>query len=271
MERSPLVSVVIPVHNGERYLGEAIESVLAQTYRPIDLVIVDDGSVDGSAAVCKRFAGIRYIFQPHTGAAAARNRGVDAANGALLSFLDADDLWSPEKLVRQIAVLDADPQLDMVFGYVRQFHSPELDAQGKAKIDGDGTVLAGHVGGALLIWRASFIRVGPFTTEWRVGEFIDWFARARELGLRHVTIPDVTLLRRLHTGNMMVRERNSRADYARILKAALDRRRTMGPPGGAQGSPVPEPQRAARPATSEELGDRDEGELPAQTIQEHTD
>ncbi len=271
MERSPLVSVVIPVHNGERYLGEAIESVLAQTYRPIDLVIVNDGSVDASAAVCNRFTGLRYVFQSHTGAAAARNRGVEAANGALLSFLDADDLWSPGKLARQVAALDADPQLDMVFGYVRQFHSPELDAQVKARIAGDGTILAGHVAGTLLIRRASFLRVGPFTTEWGVGEFIDWFARARELGLRQFTIPEVTLLRRLHTGNLMVRERNSTADYARILKASLDRRRAGGPPGRAQALPVPEPERATRPAASEELGDRDEGELPGKTIQEQAD
>ncbi len=270
MERSQLVSVIIPVHNSERYLGEAIESVLAQSYRPIELVIVDDGSVDASSTVCKRFTGIRYLYQSRAGAAAARNRGVDAANGALLSFLDADDLWVPEKLARQIAAFDADPELDMVLGHVRQFHSPELDAQARARIAGDGTVLAGHVG-TLLIRRASFLRVGPFSTEWRVGEFIDWFARARDLGLTHVTIPDVTLLRRLHTRNMMVRERHSTADYARILKASLDRRRTDGPPGLAQASPVPEPERAARPATSEELGDRDEGELPTQTIQEHAD
>ena len=248
MTLSPLVSAIIPVHNGERYLGEAVESVLAQTYRPIELVIVDDGSVDASAAVCKRFTGIRYLYQPRAGAAAARNRGVEAAGGALLSFLDADDLWVPEKLARQVAVLDADPRLDMVLGYVRQFHSPELDAQATARIAGDGTVLAGHVG-TLLIRRAPFLRVGPFTTEWRVGEFIDWFARARELGLTHLTIPDVTLLRRLHTRNMMVRERHSTGDYARILKAALDRRRAAGPAGGEPPSPVPEPERP--PASSE--------------------
>jgi glycosyltransferase involved in cell wall biosynthesis len=264
MNPSPLVSAIIPVHNGERYLGEAIESVLAQTYRPIDLVVVDDGSVDASAVVCKRFSGIRYIYQSRAGAAAARNRGVEAASGALLSFLDADDLWVPEKLARQIAALDADPRLDMVLGYVRQFHSQEMDAQAKARIAGDGTVLAGHVG-TLLIRRASFLRVGPFTTEWRVGEFIDWFARTRELGLRQVTIPEVTLLRRLHTRNMMVRERHSTGDYTRILKAALDRRRAGGPAGRDQLSPVPEPERPAQPAISEQLGDRDAGELPAKT------
>lgn len=236
MNSAPLVSAIIPVHNGERYLREAIESILAQTYRPIELVVVDDGSVDRSAAICQRFAGIRYVYQPRAGAAAARNRGVNAATGALLSFLDADDLWVREKLVRQVAALEAAPDMDMVLSHVRQFHSPELDPQAKARIAGDGAVLAGHVG-TLLIRRPSFLRVGPFTTEWRVGEFIDWFARATELGLRQVTLPEVTLLRRLHTRNMMVRERHSTGDYARILKAALDRRRAAGPGDGTPPSP----------------------------------
>lgn len=270
MNPPPLVSAIIPVHNSERYLGEAIESVLAQTYRPIELVIVDDGSVDATAAVCQRFPGIRYIHQSQAGAAAARNRGVEAASGALLSFLDADDLWVPEKLARQTALLDADPRLDMVLGRVRQFHSPELDLEAKTRIAGDGTVLAGHVG-TLLIRRASFLRVGPFTTEWRVGEFIDWFARTRELGLAHVTLPEVTLLRRLHTRNMMVRERHSTGDYARIVKAALDRRRAAGAAGREPASLVPGPERPPRPATSEQLGDRDEGQHPAKTFQERTD
>ena len=231
MEPGPLVSVVIPVHNGERYLGDAIDSVLAQRHRPIEIVVVDDGSADASAAVCARVTGIRYVYQSRAGAAAARNRGVEISTGALLAFLDADDLWLPDKLSCQIAALNAEPRPDMVFGHVRQFHSPELDGQTKARIAGDGTVLAGHVVGTLLVSRAAFDRVGPFATRWRIGESLDWFSRARDLGLAYVTVPDVVLLRRLHTGNMMRHERHSTGDYTRILKASLDRRRAIPPRG----------------------------------------
>jgi len=229
MERAPgpvpSVSVVIPVYNGERYLGEALESVLAQTVPPMEIVVVDDGSSDGSAAVAARFPGIQYITQAHAGPGAARNRGVACARGALLAFLDADDLWVQDKLERQIAAFRANPALDMVFGHARQFHSPELDEETKARIAGAGTVLAGYVLGTLLVTRASFDRVGPFPTHTRVGEFLDWYARANDLGLNGLLLPEVTLLRRLHTGNLGTRERDAKADYARVLKASLDRRR----------------------------------------------
>jgi hypothetical protein len=123
-----------------------------------------------------------------------------------------------------MAAFRADPTLDMVTGYVRQFHSPELGEGVKARLGGDGTVLAGSVN-TLLVKRASFQRVGLLPTQWRLGEFIDWYARATELGLTGVFLPTIIGLRRLHTDNMGIRERDARTDYLKILKAALDRRR----------------------------------------------
>jgi glycosyltransferase involved in cell wall biosynthesis len=222
-----LVSVVIPVYNCEAYLGEAIESVLAQTYRPIDVIVVDDGSSDRSAAVARSFPEIRCCAQPHAGAGAARNRGVALARGMFLAFLDADDLWARDKLERQMAAFRADPALDMVHSRIRQFHSPELAEDVKARLRGAGSVLSGHVS-TMLVRRASFDRVGPFPVGWRVGEFIDWYARAREAGLRDMLLPHVAVLRRLHAGNTGIRERGARGDYASVLKAALDRRRARG-------------------------------------------
>ncbi len=236
---APLVTVVIPVFNGAKYLGEAIESVLAQTYRPIDVVVVDDGSSDGSAAVARRFAAVRCCVQLHAGPGAARNRGVGLARGRFLAFLDADDVWTPEKLERQMAALRADPTRDMVLGHIRQFHSPDLDDAARRRLTGAGDVLAGFAAGTLLVERESFVRVGPFTTAGRVGEFIDWYARAMEHGLKSLMLPEVVLLRRIHATNTVIRERGARTDYARILKASLDRRRAKeAPPGGA---PCPAP------------------------------
>src|SRR5215210_1959226 len=125
---SSLVSVIIPVHNSERYLAEAIESVLAQTYACHEIIVVDDGSVDRSAQVTKRFgAAVRHVFQPQAGAGAARNRGVELAEGGFFAFLDADDLWTEDKTQLQLATFAADPELDVVFGQTEQFHSPDLD------------------------------------------------------------------------------------------------------------------------------------------------
>ncbi len=225
MENKPLVSVIISVYNCERYLAEAIESVLNQTYSPIELIVIDDGSTDGSGAVAKSFASLKYHFQPNRGLGAARNKGIDLSDGSFIAFLDADDVWISDKLSSQLAIFDADPKLDIVFGYVKQFHSPDLDGNIKAKINITNKVMPGHIAGTLLIKRESFFRVGYFPTNWRVGEFIDWYIKATEIGLKSFIFPEVVMERRIHENNMGIREHDSRGDYVRILKASLDRKR----------------------------------------------
>jgi glycosyltransferase involved in cell wall biosynthesis len=111
-----LVSVVIPVYNGERYLAETIQSVLDQTYRHFEVIVVDDGSTDGSAAVAQGFGeAIRYVARPNGGVCKARNTGMAAARGAYLAFLDQDDLWLPEKLAMQVAYLERHPEIGAVY------------------------------------------------------------------------------------------------------------------------------------------------------------
>jgi len=227
-ENGPLVSCVIPVYNGERYLAEAIASVLAQTYRPIELIVVDDGSTDGSAEVARSFYQVRYFYRPHRGLGAARNQGVGLARGSFFAFLDADDVWLPDKLTLQMAAFEGDPGLDVVFGYTEQFHSPDLSAEQRARTVGAGLVMPGCVAGTMLIRRESFFHVGSFATHWRVAEFVDWYARAMERGLRSLILPGVVMKRRLHAANLGVRRRDARGDYVRVLKASLDRRRKGG-------------------------------------------
>src|SRR5437763_1684360 len=135
MSANSIISAIIPVCNCERYLAEAIESVVGQHYRPIEIILVDDGSTDRSAEVAKQFStSIRYHYQAHGGAGAARNAGVDLAIGEFLAFLDADDLWVKNKLTLQMAAFDADDSLDIVFGHVQQFISPELPNDAKRRI-----------------------------------------------------------------------------------------------------------------------------------------
>jgi len=218
---SGLVSAVIPVFNGETFLAEAIESILAQSYRRIEVIIVDDGSTDGGAKVAQRYP-VRCFFQQHLGQAAARNFGIRQARGEFLSFLDADDVWMPEKTTRQMELLAARPELEAVFGWMEQFISGEAKP---VKIRFAGTVLNGIHPGAMLIRSASFARIGLFATGWQIGEFLDWYARATEAGLVSAVLPEVVVRRRIHDNNSMRGEQVDKADYARVLKAALDRRR----------------------------------------------
>lgn len=226
MGNEPLVSVIIPVYNCERYLAEAIESVLAQTYHPIEIIVVDDGSTDGSANVAKRFApSLRYCFQPNSGTGAARNRGIDLAQGSFFGFLDADDVWMKDKLTLQMAAFDANPDIDIVFGHVKQFHSPELGESIRKRIHCSSEIMPAHLSSAMLIKRDAFFRVGLFETNWQVGQDMNWYLRATELGLRMIMLPDCVYMRRLHETNKGITHRQFIKQRIQILKASLDRRR----------------------------------------------
>lgn len=218
-----LVSVVIPAYNAGLYLEEARRSVLEQGCRRLEVVVVDDGSADQTVEVALSFGPqVRVLVQQHAGAGAARNTGVAAVQGELLAFLDADDLWTPHALLRLADVLAGDPSVDLVFGQVIEFRRA---ADGRPI---ESPAVSGLVPGATLIRRRSFDRVGWFRTELRIGEFIDWCARARELGLKTAILPEPVLRRRIHGENTGVRERGARADYATLVHDALKRRRERG-------------------------------------------
>lgn len=220
------ISVIIGVYNAEPYLAEALDSVLMQDYRPLELIVVDDGSTDASGEVAQRYEEVHFIHQANGGNGSARNTGVQAATGEFLAFLDADDRFTEGKLSLQMRALDGDPDLDMVFGHVQEFISPELDTETRASIRAPAaTPMPWTAPNLMLIRRASFDRVGLFSTAVRVGVTVDWFARADEAGLRHRTLAETVLERRIHTQNNGLRERDSRSQYLHVLKAALDRRR----------------------------------------------
>lgn len=228
MRSEPAVSVVIPAYNAGRFLAEAIDSVLAQEYEPLEIIVVDDGSTDGTAAVAQGYGPlIACIRQPNSGIGAARNGGVDAASGELLAFLDADDLWVPGRLRRQVEAMSSDPALDIVFGVVEAFVDHRHTGTFVHEVPPPGP---GYLASAMLVRRETFLRVGPFATDLKVGEFIDWYARATDLGLRATALPDVVLRRRLHDSNTGIRERDSRVDYVHVLRATLARRRAAGEP-----------------------------------------
>jgi len=228
MKESPLVSVIIPVYNNDRYLGEAIESVLNQTYQRLEIIVVDDGSTDQSGEVARSFAdkGVMYCHQVHSGAGPARNEGVGLAQGDFLAFLDADDRWPQGKIERQLQAFNSNPALEMVFGQALQLkNGPEWESGVKDEKLQVAGMAPGMVPGTMLIKRAAFFRVGKFQGDWKVGEFIDWYGRAVDLQIQSFVLLDLFLWRRIHDSNQGVRERQSISDYARVLKASLDRRR----------------------------------------------
>jgi glycosyltransferase involved in cell wall biosynthesis len=219
------VSVIVPVYNTDRYVAESIDSVLTQTRPADEVIVVDDGSTDRTPAILAGFGSrIIALRQEHLGVSAALNTGLARATGDYLAFNDADDVWMPEKLEQQCERLSKDPDLEAVFCQVRQFVSPDWQAEGSDLTERPHDQ-AGVIRQAMLIRRDAFDRVGPFDASVRV-EFIDWFGRAQVLGLRICSLPEMLLLRRIHATNSgRLHARELREDSVHTLKRMLDLRR----------------------------------------------
>ena len=220
------VSVIIPVFNAEKYLAEAIESVLEQVPEPLEVILVDDGSTDQSMKIAQHFGDrIRIFKQENKGAGVARNYGVHLAKGKYLAFIDADDLWAKDKMNLQLNFLEGNPTIDMVFGLVEQFISPELGDDHKNKLKEELKKIPGYIAGAMLIRKDDFLKVGLFNEKLELGEYIDWFSRAKDQGLSYHVLDEVMLRRRIHTSNMGIYKRKHVKDYTSLLRAAIERKR----------------------------------------------
>jgi glycosyltransferase involved in cell wall biosynthesis len=219
-------SVIIPCYNAEAYLQSALESIFAQRRVPAEVILVDDGSTDGSAAIATRFgSSIRYHFQPHAGEGSARNHGLRLATGDYIAFLDADDLWPDTAFAALLRALEANCAFDLVYGFVEQFISPELDEAARAGLHCPAGAEAARLCGSTLFRRRAFDQVGGFDVSFKLGTAVDWIARFEERGLVAGQVGEVVLRRRLHKTNVGIVEKGNRSDYLRILRASLDRRR----------------------------------------------
>ncbi|HEX3002985.1 MAG TPA: glycosyltransferase family A protein [Angustibacter sp.] len=221
----PLVTVLMTVYNNGPYVAEAIDSALNQTYRNVEVVCVDDGSTDDSWQVLERYPMVKKARQDRGGIGAARNVAVSMATGDFYTFLDADDRFPLDKLEIQLKAFEQDPSLQVVYGHVREFVSPDLSAEDAARIRPAVDYNESHLSGVMLIRRDAFHQVGPWTVGLKVGTGVDWYARSQEHRLKTVVLPDVLLERRLHLSNNGLQQADNRIQYASILKAALDRRR----------------------------------------------
>jgi len=227
MEAS-LVSCIVPVFNGERYLKEALDSILAQTYRPLEIIVADDGSTDGTPAVVASYGDrARYQSQSTAGPAATRNLGLKAGRGAFVAFLDADDLWHQEKLARQMARFAARPEVGVCVTHVRHFWISDLaEEERRFQAHGRAEALPGYYTSTLLGRRTVFDTVGEFNPALWHSDATEWFLRAAEHGAVVELLPEVLTYHRLHRTNLSRREAEaSRQEYVRLMKASLERRR----------------------------------------------
>ena len=221
---APLVSCVVPVFNGERHLAAAIDSILAQRHRPLEVVVVDDGSTDGSAAVAEAYGEpVRVLRLPNAGPPAARNAGVAQARGELVAFLDADDLWEPDKLTVQLEHLAAHPELDATFCEIENFWDDDAAGE-EARWREHGRTVGSYVIPTLLARRALLSRL-PFDAGRRHADHVEWTLRAREAGARFDVQHRVLVRRRRHGANISRTDDGVFDDYFELIKRKLDRAR----------------------------------------------
>jgi glycosyltransferase involved in cell wall biosynthesis len=226
------VSVIIPVRNGAAFLADAVGSVRAQRYDPLEIVVVDDGSTDDSAAVAAAL-GARVLRQPNRGPASARNLGIARSSGDLVGFLDADDLWTGCKLALEVPPFRDDPDLEVVQGLTQEARIVR-GAEGRASFENFLEPFVSVSLGSALFRRSVFERIGVLDPGLRFAEDLDWFVRARDLGVRMLFVNEVTQIARRHGGNTTWGKKMQEKNFLRILKRSLDRRRRAGLTG-----PVP--------------------------------
>jgi len=218
-----LVSCIVPTRNGEKFLAQTLESILAQTYRPIELIVVDDGSVDRSREIAAGFGdAVRLIAEHGTGPVVARNRGIGAARGEYIAFLDHDDLWVPEKLARQIEAFERNPQLDVSVGLIQRFS----DAGPSGQREFHGEAVPGFLTVTMLARRTAFERVGNLNPANFYSDSTEWFLRAKDAGLSVQLLPTVLTYHRDHGGSRSLTHGDeSRREFLHLIKATLDQRR----------------------------------------------
>lgn len=218
------LAVVMPVRNAAPFIAAAIGSVLAQVPSGTDLLVVDGGSQDGSAAIAAGFPGVRILAQSGRGLAAARNQGISAARADIIGFCDADDRWAAGALAARLACLRARPDCEAVIGQMVGEALPGVPVtpQQESRL---GRPRPGYTPGALLARRQVFERVGPFDEGLTIGADSDWFVRLAGSAIRLAVLPVVVLHKGARAASLSTDLETYRRELLAIARGFLQRRR----------------------------------------------
>ncbi|MDD4085555.1 MAG: glycosyltransferase [Acidaminococcaceae bacterium] len=204
MNSSPLISVIIPTFNYGAFLGACLDSVRAQTYKNIEIIVVDDGSTDATAEIAAAYPEARYVYQENSGVSAARNRGFDLSTGDFIAFIDADDYWAADKLAKQMAFMGQNPEYGIVFtGQKNFFENEKVRNNAKAVFVADREVKVAIQ--SALIRREVFNKHGGFKEDLRYSEDTEWVMRVRMGGVKSFLLEEILTFRRIHGENLTLR------------------------------------------------------------------
>jgi glycosyltransferase involved in cell wall biosynthesis len=220
--KKPLVTCIIPAYNREKYIESAIESVLNQTYKNMEIIVVDDGSTDNIRKLVENLKGkVKYVWQPNSGSAAARNLGISKASGDFIGFLDSDDMWDKNKIFLQLECFENNPEIDVCLCNIKIINEKE-----KRISDDQYVIVTPYHLCSVLINTDALNKVGLFNANLKFGEDTDWFMRIRELNIPVKILNDTLVYIRLHEDNSTknFNVRNKEEVFSKI-KNELDERR----------------------------------------------
>lgn len=224
------VSVIIPVFNGELYLRAALESVFGQEHKPYEVIVVDDGSTDSTAAIVSEFKDVLYVRQSNQGVATARNKALDMARGEFIAFIDQDDVWTPNKLAVQVQYFLDHPEVQYTLTHQEFFLEPGASIPTWFRKELLSEPHPGFVPSTLMARRSVFEKIGKFETQYSHASDSDWFFRASQAQLATAVIPEVLLLRRIHRENESSKAKIALGELRRVVKRSIDLERAKAKP-----------------------------------------
>jgi glycosyltransferase involved in cell wall biosynthesis len=226
----PTVSVIIPVWNGAYYLQDALASVFAQTYLVHEVIVIDDGADDAMVEVAREYSGVTVLTQAHAGVSAARNLGLSVATGDIIAYLDADDIWLPDKLESQINVLLSKPELGYVLCRMRVFCEAGCSLPDTLNQQHYAADPIAAIPSALVVWRSVVDAVGLFDQNLETAEDADWFGRAGSLGILADSVDQILLEKRLHGTNISLTCPTNTSNLLKVLHRSILRKKATSEP-----------------------------------------
>uniref|UniRef100_B8HY40 Glycosyl transferase family 2 n=1 Tax=Cyanothece sp. (strain PCC 7425 / ATCC 29141) TaxID=395961 RepID=B8HY40_CYAP4 len=225
MTPSPMVSVILPVKNRETLVRHALDSVFAQTYRPLDVIVVDGGSTDGTAAAAQSYEGVRVLQEESAGLPHAFNTGIRAVRADLIAFIASDDRWLPEKIAVQVAHLQQHPSTDIMITRFKYIHDsldtlPPGTRRERLEEEPIGRILE-----TLMVRRRVFDQIGMFDPRFALSSDTEWFTRAKHAGITLNVLDQVLLHKYVHAGNLSNNAIAIQRELLLIMRESVARQR----------------------------------------------
>jgi len=226
----PLVSIILPVKNGARFLAEGISSVLSQDYHPLELIVIDGQSTDGSVEIIRSFPEAKYSSQTSVGINQAWNQGIDQASGEYIGFMGSDDIWEPDKIQKQIRYFKENPEILCSITMVEMFLEPGVTPPPSFRMELLGNAYPGYMLEALLAHRSIFKQIGGFLTDMPGPQDLDWWLRLKDSSKTVGIIRETLVYKRIHDLNLSYTEKpiHTNSSLLRAMQRSIKRKRNSG-------------------------------------------